>query len=344
MMPIWLPVWQLVGASSSLAILFIVVLLVTMVAYINRCRPDIMSSSCVVIGPSPSEIELTYQTSPFQVTLCDATVDRKQTLDSGVQVELQSQRAYWFLQLWGVEVTAFHEEMKRDWKTLRTAVKDGSFLSGKSVDRSCPELCYENESEKLLRPSRSIQAADLGRSPRSRFPLVLVMILADEEEGEDTPDPQPTDTVALICAIHVQDVLCTSDTAFVFKVGFPFLLPVSVADSSVREQLSKLASGQVLNVSHLYTRESGEEAAICLICETRRVTIGLLPCRHFSLCDVCYSLLEPPKRCPVCRSYITRFFRHKTAESQDSSLDEPRRQEMREPTWMSRAFARLFSH
>ena len=284
------------------------------------------SSSCIVVGPSPAEIELTYQSSPFQVSLCDPDAENKQNLVSGVRVTLSAQKSYWFTQLWGCEITAFHEEMRKNWKELRQEVIDGTFLQGKSVDSNQAEICFENETEKLLKPKRSISPSELGQSPRSRFPLVIVMIM-DQEDGD--PEPGPTDTVALICAIHVQDSVCTTDSSFVFK-------------------LSKLTNGQVLNVSHLFTRDAGEQAAICLICETRSVTIGLLPCRHFSICEVCYSMLEPPKRCPVCRSYITRFFRHQMTADQPPAVhgqdgrDDSRQQPSRH--WVSRTLHRMFSN
>jgi hypothetical protein len=285
------------------------------------------SSSCVVVGPSPSEIELTYQSSPFQVTLCDVDGENRQSLETGVRVTLSAQKSYWFKHLWGCEISAFHEEMRKDWKQMRQSVMDGTFLQGKSVDSSEAEMCFENETERLLKPGHPITPADLGQSPRSRFPLVIVMIL-NHEDGD--PEPGPTDTVALICAIHVQDAVCTTDSSFVFK-------------------LSKLTNGQVLNVSNLFTRDAGHEAAICLICETRNVTIGLLPCRHFSICEVCYSLLEPPKRCPICRSYITRFFRHKmTADSLPAESDSDRCNDGAAPevsqNWLSRTWRKMVRH
>lgn len=184
------------------------------------------SSSCVVVGPSPAEIELTYQSSPFQVVLCDPDAEYKQNLESGIRVTLSAQKPYWFTHLWGCEITAFHDEMRRDWKDMRQAVIDGTFLSENAVDSTAAEVCFETETEKVLKPNRSITASELGQSPRSRFPLVIVMIL-DQDDGD--PEPGPTDTVALICAVHVQDFICTTDSSFVFK-------------------LSKLVNGQVLNV------------------------------------------------------------------------------------------------
>lgn len=83
-------------------------------------------------------------------------------------------------------------------------------------------------------------------------------------------------------------------------------------DTNFVLKLSKLKNNQVLNVSHLYTQsEATDTGASCLICMTEPITIGLLPCKHFSLCEGCYLMLPTPKICPVCRSYVLKFFRHR---------------------------------
>ena len=208
MTPIWLPLWQLANVSNGAGILFIVALLITMITYIARIRTGMNPSSCVVVAPNPTEVELTYQSSPFQVTLSDPSIECKQNLESGVRVLLSSQKPYWFMHLWGCEITPFHEAVASDWRQTRQAVIDGTFLEDHCVNRSDAELMFETEKSILLSPSRPISASELGPSPRSLFPLVLIMILGQEDES----DPLPTDTVALICAIHVQDSICTSDT------------------------------------------------------------------------------------------------------------------------------------
>ena len=69
----------------------------------------------------------------------------------------------------------------------------------------------------------------------------------------------------------------------------------------------------MLNVRELYARsnDSGEGTGLCLICETEEIEVALLPCKHFCVCEECFELLPHPKQCPICRSYITTFFKHK---------------------------------
>ena len=269
----------------------------TLVIHFYRVKP-IMATSVVLVNPEPAEIELTYQASPFQMNLCDVTDSVRQNLESGVKVITSAQQTYWFAYFWGVNIQSFHQAMLLSWQEMKQKLLDGTLFTCQPLESSEPELCYETEREVLLKPTK-VTAQDLGQSPRAQFPLVVAMIL----QSEDDISVNQTDTVALISAIHVQDRFCTSDTSFVFK-------------------LSKLAGGQVLNVSNLFTRDNTEESTICLVCEGSRVTIGLLPCRHFSLCEVCYNKLPLPKRCPVCRSFVAKFFRHKELAGAQNSIEE----------------------
>jgi hypothetical protein len=253
-----------------------------------------MDSSVVFVANNPVKMEMQYQLCPFQIVLKETNAVTKQNLGSGISMVVSSQKPFWFNSFWGCDIASFHQAVALHWKDLRKHTREGTLFSGKCLETREPELCFESEREVMIKSRKNLNEKDLGPSPRSTFPLVLVMVLHQEYEEEEL---KPTDVVALICAVHVQDSICTSESTFVFK-------------------LSKLANGQVLNVTKVFTRDE-ENAIVCLVCESERVTIGLLPCRHFSLCKTCYDLLPSPKQCPVCRSYITRFFEHGT------ELNEP---------------------
>jgi len=291
--------------------------------------------SCFFVTPQPAEFSVQYKSSPFQIELKESSKgdDHKQNLQSGVKVVISGLKPYWFAYFWGCDIGAFHQAVARDWKDLCKEIIDESFLQDKVLERSKPDLCFETQREIVLKSTRNISEEYLGPSPRSRFPLVAVMVLHEDESETPSGNLHPTDAVALICALHVQDNICTSESNFVFK-------------------LSKLSNGQVMNVSNLFTRDSNEDATICLICESERVTIGLLPCRHFSLCESCYDRLDLPKRCPVCRSYVTRFFRHtvqndpvtasqftqQTSDNQPTESEESTTPAQTSKNWFKRLF------
>lgn len=68
---------------------------------------------------------------------------------------------------------------------------------------------------------------------------------------------------------------------------------------------------QILNVRDLYARSNDSGEGVCVICETEEIEVALLPCKHFCVCEDCFDLLPQPKQCPLCRSYISTFFKHK---------------------------------
>jgi hypothetical protein len=188
---------------------------------------------------------------------------------------------------WGCTITDFHNNLQTNWSDVRTALLDGSFLENAVVARSEPELVYGFESgkEMIIQPPEPFEESALGGSPRSRYPMVVVLFRNEDDLDEELRD---ADTVALFTVIHIRDSVCTMDTNLIFK-------------------LSKLVNGQVLNVQNLYASK-GEKAQLapCVVCESNIIDVVILPCRH--MC-VCFSCFKRVKNCPMCRSYIQKYFR-----------------------------------
>ena len=42
----------------------------------------------------------------------------------------------------------------------------------------------------------------------------------------------------------------------------------------------------------------------CSVCLTLQKNVLLMPCRHLTVCSVCYEALPLPKKCPVCRTFV----------------------------------------
>lgn len=58
---------------------------------------------------------------------------------------------------------------------------------------------------------------------------------------------------------------------------------------------------------HLQNGNCSEDRTLeCVVCQTNKVTIAILPCRHTCICDLC---LEQLDKCPMCRGYIMSYFR-----------------------------------
>ncbi|KAK3084876.1 hypothetical protein FSP39_020633 [Pinctada imbricata] len=50
-----------------------------------------------------------------------------------------------------------------------------------------------------------------------------------------------------------------------------------------------------------------DDATTCVICLTNRREVVLLDCGHVCLCADCVIALPQPKKCPICRSSVSRF-------------------------------------
>jgi hypothetical protein len=46
----------------------------------------------------------------------------------------------------------------------------------------------------------------------------------------------------------------------------------------------------------------------CIVCMENQVSYVFDTCRHAVLCENCYKSLPTPKKCPLCRNYVTRIF------------------------------------
>ena len=128
-----------------------------------------------------------YKASPFQVSLVDTGAGCPQNLSAGVKVKVTAQTSHWFLHAWGCDIPSFHENVVNDWRCLRQELRDGSLFSNKVLWKSEPELCFETEREVLLKPSIPITPQAIGKSSRNRFPLVIFMIVNEEDESQLKP-------------------------------------------------------------------------------------------------------------------------------------------------------------
>jgi len=45
---------------------------------------------------------------------------------------------------------------------------------------------------------------------------------------------------------------------------------------------------------------------LCKVCLCKRSDLVLYPCTHAVICQDCYERIPVPKRCPVCRAFVTR--------------------------------------
>lgn len=133
---------------------------------------------------------------------------------------MNTRSSFWFAYYWGADIQLFHANMRKDWRELKCGVVNETYLLDEYGDpgyleSTAPILVYEEHKEMIIQPHR-ITVTHLGPSPRTRFPLLLVFFINDDDLHTPLRD---TDTVALFAVIHVKDKYCTMDSNFLFKLN-----------------------------------------------------------------------------------------------------------------------------
>ena len=112
---------------------------------------------------------------------------------------------------------------------------------------------------------------------------------------------------------------CDTDTSISTRFAFENFRNDStdVNDTSSIEDSSDVndASDEMSNSSS--ENDLGSSFPECIICQTRRQSRALLPCRHSCVCHVCLKQLT---RCPMCRADIESYF--KLFHSVDDDIDD----------------------
>ncbi|KAG1668699.1 Cell growth regulator with RING finger domain protein 1 [Nymphon striatum] len=179
----------------------------------------------------------------------------------------------------------------------------------------------------------------LGSVPRTVYPLVIIITLDKGLEenisehdivsmncmksllklsAEVDQSPPPKENlflkkmllcnlqVAMAIIIHVKDKICKMGSQILFqylkrKAGGIFQLKnLYVENTSSPDDKKHEQSDQSPN-SFDYSPPD------CIICQSKQISLALLPCRHTCVCESCFMKLED--RCPMCRSKITSYFR-----------------------------------
>ncbi|KAK7806384.1 hypothetical protein U0070_024731 [Myodes glareolus] len=155
---------------------------------------------------------------------------------------------------------------------------------------------------------------DFGPVPRSRYPLVALLTLADEEDREIYDIISmvsvihiPDKTYKLPCRILYQYLLLAQGQFYDLKQLFmsansspsPSSRP-SPADRNAEQSLLEKAGLAGSDVEPV--EESSKD---CVVCQNGGVNWVLLPCRHACLCDSCVCYF---KQCPMCRQFVRESF------------------------------------
>lgn len=256
-------------------------------------RGSLMASSSVVyVSHGRDQQPMVKIENPFSIAVGDR---KKASLSDGLELLVSSKCHFKMKCYWGLECAALDNCSQFSWIELYEGVTEGTLWT-----RSCLEQQHIVSSEPgknlsfRVCASIPIEAAVLGRVPRTRCPLVVVLMRdCVSSSAEDD------EVVALLSAVHITDEMCTMDTGIML-------------------QYMKQASGRTCSLQPLYvpmeesttidrdpSSESDNPVPLCVVCQASSATHALLPCRHNCVCAACFSKLDS---CPVCRHRIASFF------------------------------------
>ncbi|XP_035278109.1 cell growth regulator with RING finger domain protein 1 isoform X2 [Anguilla anguilla] len=161
-------------------------------------------------------------------------------------------------------------------------------------------------------------AVDFGLMPRSCYPLVALLTLADEEARD------VYDIVANVTVVHVPDDKYRMSA----RILFQYLLTAQGNMFELKPLfMSAEEGGQVDLSGPTPAMEEEEEPGAegmeptaeseaegegtpgvgrdCVVCQNAPVNRVLLPCRHTCLCEGCVARFQ---HCPMCRAFVLESF------------------------------------
>ncbi|XP_030069797.1 cell growth regulator with RING finger domain protein 1 isoform X2 [Microcaecilia unicolor] len=217
---------------------------------------------------------------------------------------------------WGCSVQKLHEAVQKHAYCFRIktpkALEDA--LYSEYLYREQYFIGKNSKEEKYCQLPEDGKSFDFGTVPRTHYPLVALLTLADEENRE------LYDIVSLLSVIHIPDesyrLACRILYQYLLMAQGQFYdlkqLFMSASNSSTassKDSSSKDANDKnLLEKLKLSEEESDlheETGKDCVVCQNGTVNWVLLPCRHTCLCDGCVKYFQ---QCPMCRQFIQESF------------------------------------
>ncbi|XP_071548231.1 cell growth regulator with RING finger domain protein 1-like [Panulirus ornatus] len=319
--------------SNLFSALGVLVCFFCMVIFIIRLQgEDLFGTSVVHVAQPPvAQVEFQKVAVPFSLTLHNP----KDASFTDVQLKIRSEVSYVLRSFWGVPSDHVHSLLLAPWSAFFMHLIQEPSITAEVVDNVIrDDMNKPSETVKRVGLRRDPPQLSLGTSPRKNYPLVVCMVRHDSAE-----DAENNGVGALISIIHIKDSECQIPTC-------------------ILHQYLKQYSGQLTKLQALYTQSSSEaqgetnrnvdlpdevvganqvqsdvkeeeEVPIeeaCIVCQTKRTTRALLPCRHVCVCDTCCGRLD---NCPMCRARILAYFL--VAPENPEFIDENETAEVLEP-------------
>ncbi|KAK8726924.1 hypothetical protein OTU49_010136 [Cherax quadricarinatus] len=300
--------------SSLFSIIGVLVCFAVMAIFIIRVQGGNVFGNSVVhfIPPPMAQVDFQKVPVPFSLELHKP----KDASFADVQLKLRSEVSYALRSFWGVPSDHLHSLLLAPWSTFFMHMIEKPSIRAEVIDDVLRnDVTEENVCIKQVNLCPNSPPLSLGESPRKHYPLVVCMVRQDA--------PQHTDgsqVGALITIIHIKDSVCQIPSCILHQYLKQYsgqltklqVLYTQVSDSSPGgESKSTNSSDKVPRAEKVDETQEEEEIPeipleeACVICQTKRTTRALLPCRHVCVCDTCCGRLD---NCPMCRARILAYF------------------------------------
>ncbi|XP_036163515.1 cell growth regulator with RING finger domain protein 1 isoform X2 [Myotis myotis] len=190
---------------------------------------------------------------------------------------------------WGCSVQKLYEALQKHVYCFRISTPQAleDALYSEYLHREQYFIKKDSKEEIYCQLPKDTNIEDFGTVPRSRYPLVALLTLADEDDRE---------------IYDIQLYMSANNNATPPSNSSPD------GESTDRSLLEKAG----LSESDVEPPE--ESSKDCVVCQNGTVNWVLLPCRHTCLCDGCVRYFQ---RCPMCRQFVQESFALRSQKEQD---------------------------
>ncbi|NXP26487.1 CGRF1 protein, partial [Scytalopus superciliaris] len=228
---------------------------------------------------------------------------------------------------WGCSVQKLHEALQKHVYCFRIktpqALEEALYNKYLYRQQYLQSIKKNDKEEKYCQLPEDAQVVDFGPVPRSCYPLVALLTLADEEDREIY------DIIAMVAVIHIPDESYRLSCRILYQylllaqgqyhdLKQLFMSANSPAPSSGSAFPGKSSTDRtLLEKAGLAGDEpelQEENSKDCVVCQNGPVNWVLLPCRHTCLCDGCVRYFQ---QCPMCRQFVQESFPLCSKKEQD---------------------------
>ncbi|XP_027704767.1 cell growth regulator with RING finger domain protein 1 isoform X1 [Vombatus ursinus] len=226
---------------------------------------------------------------------------------------------------WGCDVQELYEALQKHVYISRIntpqALEDAIY--SKYIYREQHFVKKNSKEEKYCQLPSDAKIEDFGIVPRSQYPLVALLTLADEDSQE------LYDIISMVTVIHIPDkkykLSCRILYQYVLLAQGQFhdLKQLFMSANNNTPSLSNSSAGEQSTDRHLLEKVGLAESEVeqyeenskdCVVCQNGKVNWVLLPCRHTCLCDGCVKYFQ---QCPMCRQFVHEYFALCSQKEQD---------------------------